>query len=99
LLHQYISYVGIEPVASGETMTEWDAISAIKILNSIVNFFCPDYELDKVIQKYNLYNEQQQISRRNSNEENDDGSLLLTIATRDGPRGGGGGKKGKLLLL
>jgi hypothetical protein len=88
LLNQYISYVGVEPVASAKTMTEWDAISAITILNnnSIVDFFCPDYELDKVIQKYNLYNEQQQSSSRRSNENND-GSSLLTIATRDGPRG------------
>jgi hypothetical protein len=88
LLNQYISYVGVEPVASGETMTYRDAISAIKILNnnSIVDFFCPDYELDKVIKKYNLYNEQQQSSSRRSNEEHY-GSSLLTIATRDGPRG------------
>ena len=46
--------------------------------SNIVDFFCPDRELDDAIQKYNLYNR--------IHIDDDDNDTVL-VATRDGPRG------------
>ena len=87
-------YIGLEPVANmnNQLLSYEDAEFAIGILNNtdcnknnnnnktsnIVDFFCPDRELDDAIQKYNLYNR--------IHIDDDDNDTVL-VATRDGPRG------------
>eukprot|EP00536_Pseudo-nitzschia_multiseries_P006340 jgi/Psemu1/15010/gm1.15010_g len=87
LLEEHLSFVGIEPVASGECIGEEDALSAASILqgcwevrNSLDSiFWCPDQQLDKAMRKHNLYDPY------DYGRYNEEGGL--TIATRDGPRG------------
>jgi len=93
LLRNHFSFVGIEPVASGESIEEKDALSAATILracwegrNSLDSiFWCPDQPLDEAMRKHNLYDIFYDDGR-NEDKENE-GNPSLTIATRDGPRG------------
>ena len=94
LLHD-ISFVGIEPVASGKTVTKEDAECAYSILQTCCEtieesspsslsvdtvFWCPDRDLDQAMKKHGLF-------CYNNYESDGNKRPLLIAATRDGPRG------------
>ena len=86
-LQRHLSFVGIEPVASGESVTTEDAEVAASILHSCCEtvealspaensvFWCPDRDLDQTMEEHDLY------------QGNNGSNILLAVATRDGPRG------------
>jgi hypothetical protein len=95
LLKNHISFVGIEPVASGETVTKEDAKKAAVVLESCCKtisacdralvdsvFWCPDRDLDQALRTHDLYGRD-----NTSTTTDDDDGLALLVATRDGPRG------------
>ncbi len=88
LFQNKLSFVGIEPVASGETVTKEDAQVAALVLvdccKSIAGapscntiFWCPDKELDQAMVSNGLYDKATSVA----------GDLVQLAAIRDGPRG------------
>lgn len=95
LLLHHISFVGIEPVASGESVTKEDAECAASILQTCCEtieesasfsvdtvFWCPDRDLDQAMRKHGLF-----CYNYESDDEIRRKRPLLIAATRDGPRG------------
>ncbi len=91
LLSNMLAFVGIEPVASGETVTKEDAEVAASILESCYDavsempscdtvFWCPDRDLDQAILANDLY--QTPTTDPSTNRD-----LVKLAAIRDGPRG------------
>jgi len=99
LLYNHLSFIGIEPVASGESVTQEDAACAANVLHTCCNtiarsadssridtvFWCPDRDLDDVLQIHDLYKDE--ASESTGAADSDHQSIGLTVAIRDGPRG------------
>ncbi|VEU36863.1 unnamed protein product [Pseudo-nitzschia multistriata] len=89
LVESHLSFLGIEPVASGESIEEEDALSAGTILEGSWKktssldsvFWCPDYALDQAMRKHNIYD----TFHKNGGKDKESTSIL--VSTRDGPRG------------
>ncbi len=88
LFRNRLCFVGIEPVASGESVTKEDAEVAASVLEACCEsitatpscdtvFWCPDRELDDAMVSNELYVQ----------DTNAYGDLVRLAAIRDGPRG------------
>ena len=88
LFQNQLSFVGIEPVASGETVTKEDAQVAASVLTDCCKsvagtpfcntvFWCPDKELDQAMVSNGLY----------ETASSGASDLVQITAIRDGPRG------------
>ena len=88
LFRNRLSFIGIEPVASGESVTREDAEVAASVLEACCEsitttpscntlFWCPDRELDEAMVSNALYEK----------DTNAHGNLVQLAAIRDGPRG------------